>query len=136
MLIAIDSNVFIAALSPNEEHSPNAQKLVRDVATGKHTAVASSIVFGEVLGVANTSRAEEIEDFFSHINNLKTHPANDSICVRAGALRREHGPALKLPDAIHLTTALVNSVDVFITNDDRLVKAAQKLIPTKLLSEY
>jgi predicted nucleic acid-binding protein len=136
MLIAIDSNVFIAALSSNEEHSPNAQQLIRDIAVGKHTAVASSIVYGEVLGISNANRSQDMEDFFSHIDNLATLPVDDDICITAGKLRRDHGSKLKLPDAIHLATALSTNANLLITNDIVLAKVAQKLLPTKLLSEY
>jgi predicted nucleic acid-binding protein len=136
MVIALDSNVFIAALSPNEQHSSNAQKLIRDVANSKHKALASSIIYGEVLSVSTNDQALDLEDFFSHIDNLVTIPATDSICLRAGELRLEYGSKLKLPDAMHLATALISSIDLFITNDEILAKVAQKLIPIKLLSEY
>jgi len=136
MLIAIDSNVFIAALSPNEEHSPNAQRLIRDVASGKHTAVASSIIYGEVLGISNANHSQDIEGFFSRIENLETLAVDDDICIKAGKLRRDHGSRLKLPDAIHLATALIANANLLITNDVVMAKVAQKLLPTKLLSEY
>jgi predicted nucleic acid-binding protein len=136
MVIALDSNVFIAALSPHEQHSINAQQLIRDVTSGKHKAIASSILYGEVLSVSNSSEHVDLEDFLSHVKNLFTFSASDSICLKAGELRLEYGPKLKLPDAIHLSTALSSEVDLFVTNDEILAKVAQKLIPIKLLSEW
>ena len=135
MTVALDSNVFIGALSTKEEHSSNAQQLIRDIASGKHRAIASSIVYGEVYSVSVSSNSVDLEGFFSQIINLATIPADDSICKTAGELRLKFGPILKLPDAMHLATALSNNANLFITNDEKLAKVAQKLIPTKLLSQ-
>lgn len=135
MFVAIDSNVFIGALSTKEEHSSNAQQLIRDVASGKHKAIASSIVYGEIYSVSVSSQQLDLEGFFSHISNLATIPASDSICIRAGELRLKFGPKLKLPDAIHLATALSDNANLFITNDEKLAKVSQELIPTKLLAQ-
>lgn len=135
MIIAIDSNVFISALSPHELHSNNAQKLIREVNNGKHMAIASSIVYGEVFSVSIANKPIDLNDFFSHVDNLTTIPANDSVCMRAGELRLEYGSKLKLPDAMHLATAILNKASLFITNDETLAKITKGLIPTKLLSE-
>jgi predicted nucleic acid-binding protein len=135
MIIAIDSNVFIAALSQKEEHSPNAQRLIRNIAGGKHQAIASSIVYGEIYSVSLTPTELDLEGFFSQIDNLNTVASDDKICIRAGKLRLKLGSKLRLPDAMHLATALNSNADLFITNDKKLAKAAQKLIPTKLLSQ-
>jgi predicted nucleic acid-binding protein len=133
MLVAIDSNVFIGSLSTKEKHSSNAQQLIRDVASGKYEAIASSIVYGEVYSVS--SQQVDLEGFLSQINNLTIIPADDSICIRAGELRLKFGPKLKLPDAIHLASALSVDVNLFITNDEKLAKVSRELISTKLLSQ-
>lgn len=134
MLIALDSNVFIAALAGSEPHSRQAQQLIRDVAAGKHKAIASSIIYGEVLGLANREEAD-IERFFAAIPHLVTIPADDGICLAAAQLRRRGGGKLKLPDALHIATALMAGAEVFITNDKSLSRQAQKLVPAKSLAE-
>jgi predicted nucleic acid-binding protein len=135
MLVAIDSNVFVGALSTKEEHSSNAQQLIRDVASGKYKAIASSIVYGEVYSVSVSSQQVDLEGFFSQISNLVTIPAGDSICIRAGELRLKFGSKLKLPDALHLATALSVDANLFITNDEKLANVSRELISTKLLSQ-
>ena len=135
MVVALDSNVFIAALSSKEEHSPSAQQLIRDIASGKYRAIASSIVYSEVYSVSVANQSLDLEGFFSQVDNFATIPASDDICIRAGELRLEYGSKLKLHDAMHLATALHSKVNLFITNDEKLAKVAQKLIPTKLLSQ-
>lgn len=137
MLIAVDSNVFIAALSPHEEHSAIAQHLIRDIAEGRHQAIASSIVYGEVLGVSKKGDIGlDIEDFITHITHLSIIPAGDAICLQAGELRRSLGSKLKLPDALHVATAISVKADVFVTNDVPLAKAAQTLVPVKPLAAW
>jgi len=134
MLIALDSNVFIAALSGNEEHSLAAQQLLREVAAGKHRAVASSIVYGEILSVS-TGRVD-LEGFFASVERLVTIPADDGVCLQAGQLRQAHGGKLKLPDAMHAATALLANADIFVTNDKQLASVTQKIVPTKSLADW
>lgn len=136
MLIALDSNIFILALSGIKDHSSNAQKLILDIKSGKHLALSSSIVYGEVLGISKAEHDFDIEEFFSQIDNFSTIPADDNICVLAGKLRKDYGSKLKLPDAMHLATAIINNADLFITNDAILYKSAKGLISTKFLKEY
>ncbi len=138
MPVAIDSNVFIAALSPKENHSPVAQQLIKDIASARYQAVASSIVYSEVISLAKKGRARSLDliSFFHSLRNLKTVPANDSICIAAGRLRQEHGAKLRLADALHLATALDQKADFFITNDLPLAKIAKDIMPTKTLASY
>lgn len=138
MLVALDSNVFIASLSPKENHSPAAQQLARDIASAKHQAFASSIVYGEVIGVAKETQPSilDLPSFFLSFRNLETVPADDNICAKAGKLRQAYGTKLRLADAIHLATALEQNADFFITNDLALAKIAKGIVPTKILADY
>ncbi len=138
MLVALDSNVFIAALSPKENHSSAAQQLARNIASAKYQAIASSIVYGEVIGLTKEAQPTTLDlpSFFRSLRNLETVSADDSICATAGRLRQEHGTKLRLADAIHLATALEQKAEVFITNDLTLAKIAKGIIPTKTLADY
>ncbi|HEV2402752.1 MAG TPA: PIN domain-containing protein [Candidatus Saccharimonadales bacterium] len=136
MLIALDSDVLIAALSPHEEHSNHAQQLIRDVASGKYIAVSSSLIYGEVLSVGTGKEPVDLENFIEQVRNLSTTACDNYVCMRAGELRFKYGGSLRLPDAIHLITAIKNKADLFITNDGSLAKVARELIRTKLLSEW
>lgn len=139
MLIALDSNVFIAVLSPNEADAPIARELAKQIAQGKHQVVMSSIVYGEVLALLKSVASEQPLDitlFFSSLKHLTSLPANDSRCLAAGQLRQRWGKQLKLPDAIHLATAIDQKVELFITNDLPLAKLARNTINTKTLAEF
>jgi predicted nucleic acid-binding protein len=136
MLLALDSNVFIAALTGNEPHSQAAQQLIRNIAADRHRAVASSMVFGEILGISTGKNGPDLDSFFSSIKHLSTVPADDGICLGAAQLRKRHGAKLRLPDALHLVTAMFAGADVFITNDKVLAKTARALLPTKTLADW
>jgi predicted nucleic acid-binding protein len=137
MLIALDSNIFIAALSKHEEHSLIAQQLVRDIAQGKYHAITSSIAYGEALSVRVRGGPElDLESFLSSIEHLSTIPADDDICLNAGQLRAEPGRSLKLPDALHAATAILANADLLIANDRSLMKIAQKFLLTTTLAEW
>lgn len=140
MLIALDSNVLIAALSPHEAHSAVAQKLAGQIVQGLHQAVVSSIVCGEVLVLyspgANDAQPLDLTIFLDSLVNLATVPADDTICLAAGKLREKWGRQLKLPDAIHLATALSQKVELFITNDVPLAKIARQILATKTLGDF
>ncbi len=136
-LLYLDSNVIIAALSSKEKHSQVAQNLLRRIVSGEYQAIASSIVYSEVFGVARVSvtKNPDLLAFFSQFKNFEAVTADDAICIMAGELRRQHGPSLRLPDAIHLATALSRSVSLFVTEDSGLSRIAKDLLPTKKLSE-
>lgn len=121
--------------SESRKYSYNAQELIRNIASGKYKAVVSSLVYGEVLSVGTGKQPIDLENFIEQIRNLSTIVCDDYVCLRAGELKLKQGKGLKLPDAIHLVTAIKNSADLFITNDMRLAKKANVYIPTRLLAE-
>ena len=98
--------------------------------------MASSLIYGEVLSLGTGRQTIDIEDFIEQIRNLSTTACDDDICLKAGELRLKHGSGLRLPDAIHLVTAIKNKANLFITNDERLANKASEHISTKLLSEW
>ena len=134
--LALDSNVFIAALSGREQHSAIAQHLIRAIARGDYKALASSVVFGEVLSINSQPHTLDLSGFFALIPYLTTVPADDVVCVKAGQLRADYSKSLRLPDALHLATALFANADIFITNDKKLATVAIEIIPTVLLADW
>lgn len=137
MLICLDSNVFIAALSSDETHSDTAQQIILALQANQLQVVYSTIVLGEVLGGSTwTADRLYIDDFFASLENTELVPVTAAVARQAGILRLSAGSKLKLPDAIHLATALDQKADVFITNDGRLAKIAQPFVPTKTLAEW
>lgn len=66
----------------------------------------------------------KFEKWFTKVTTL---PIEREIFQKAAQLRADF-PALKTPDALHLSTALYHNCDEFWTNDNRLNKIAPNLV--------
>ena len=135
MVTALDSNVFIAFLEGN----PNrfftaAANIMQDVEHGALSAVYSSIVFGEVMRMPAGESLEPIKQLFASLGG-KDYPAGRDVCIKAAELRRAY-PALRLPDALHLATAIIARADKFITADKRLLAVAKQEITSTYLPDF
>jgi predicted nucleic acid-binding protein len=135
MLIAIDSNIFISALGANQLHHDLASKLLLNISEGKNVSIASSITYGEVLSINSKDKSRlSLESFFKFIKNISTIPADDDICRLAALYRAKNG--LKLPDAIHVATAITCKADVFISNDLKLTNSMKNHFNCMTLSQW
>lgn len=137
MKLAIDSNIFIAFLQKDEAFFKPAAEILKNIADGKHYAVFSTLTYGEVMyGAPRYGSLQAVKLFFRSLRGAEPIAANGEICFLAAELRLKY-PSLKLPDAIHLATALVASTDKFVTADRRLYTITAKemkselVIPTK-----
>lgn len=93
--------------------------------SGEQVGLYSSIMFGEVLVDApDTSKSgDTLERFVEHFTSgLNEVSADRKVCLLAGSLRKER--AMKLPDAIHLASAIQGGAKVFVSADKKLLKAA------------
>lgn len=140
MLLALDSNVLIAAIVGSEKHSEAAQRLLSSIAQNKHSAISSTLIFAEVFALSYTDKGLgdiSLGQFFASLDRyLQTIDVDTGLSQLAGRLGREYGSSLKLADAVHLATAIESKADVFLTNDLRLAKVAAKIIPTKTLATF
>jgi predicted nucleic acid-binding protein len=113
----IDSNIFIAVL--NIEAATNAADELFVQAMAKRNLISSIIVFGEVLrgGVPR-----EADKFLNQVP-VRFVDVDKGIMLMAADVRRSHG-SLKLPDAIHIATAITMGCAAFISQDKKLVAVA------------
>ena len=133
MVAALDSNVFIAFLSRDDAFYRSALDIIKQIDSGKTKAVCSSIVYGEIVYTARRKDTlSEVEHFFQQLSNCTAVPADKKVCIEAAKLRFKY-TSLRLPDAIHLASALHANADVFVTADKRLAKIAKQEIKTNLL---
>ena len=136
MVVALDSNVFIAFLEQAQDTDffKAAAEIMRATANGTLDVVYSSIVFGEVLRMPSGESLEPIKQFFSSLGG-RDYPADRNVCSLAAELRRKH-PALKLPDALHLATAKIAQADKFITADRQLLRFAKLEMSSVYLKDF
>lgn len=124
--IAVDTNIFITifAKEPMFEKVKAVVSLAAD--ENKIELIASVLAYAECLAVPlrynNQEDVEQIRLAFQ-MPNLYVCPMNSEVAVEAASLRAKYG--FKMPDAIHLATALTCEADCFLTNDRRLVKCEE-----------
>ncbi len=138
MKLYLDSNVFIYTLAGQEPYFHEARALLLLIEEGNNdtSAVSSALIFGEVIGAGNKeSSLFKIQDFIDNLTGLSTIPVTRNIAIKAGSLRREVGSSLRLPDAIHLATAIEQKA-TFVTADEKLFKIAQKYVDVRHLRDF
>jgi predicted nucleic acid-binding protein len=134
--VYLDANVFIYALEDLPPWSSRAQTLLGMVETGECTAATSELTLAECLVRPLQLRLEQAVQTYAQSLQTRAHltlvPVRREILVEASRVRAERG--LKLPDAIHVATALWHRSDTFVTNDIRL--GGIQGINVALLSEF
>ena len=132
--IAFDTSVFIALFS----HEPLGEKVVPliDAAAnqGRLELIASVMSFAECAvkpyQEGNWAALDQIKLMFQ-MPHLTIYPVDDRVAEEAARLRAVYN--FKMPDAIHLATAIIHQAEVFLTNDYRLTVI--KEIPVMKLEE-
>lgn len=138
MTIALDTNIFIYVLSSNEAFCRPAFTLLKRIETEDIRGVASTICFSEVLAGIRPSRSEDslsAQLLMEGLQHLDYVSLDIEIALLAGRLRADYGPTLRMPDAIHLATAISQHADEFITNDQKLIQLPLKDVKIRLLTE-
>lgn len=120
--IYLDANIFIYAM---EEIAPWAQstcRLLEAIDAGRCTAVTSELTIAECLVKPfELGRSDVVETYLDLLRSrgaLTIAPISREILVAAAEARAAHG--LKLPDAVHVATALNTQCAFMITNDRAL----------------
>lgn len=120
-LVGLDANIFIYTLEGNATFGQAASQVLRAVADGRVDAVASELVYLEVLSGKNVRGSSEITRVNALLDGVGVayHGIDRQVLVDAAQLRREHG--IKTPDAIHLASAILAGCTHFVTNDTQLL---------------
>lgn len=132
-IIALDSLCFIYYF---EDAAPYAS-LLEDIFLGVKgkTLVSSTLTLSELLAkkeiVESESKMILLKTAFLTVPNLQIVPPSIEIAENAALLKIKYN--LTLPDAIHLTTAISQKADIFITNDKKFKRV--KEIKVVLLKE-
>ena len=120
-----DSMVFIYLLEGDPRFLPKVERILQRMESRGDTLATSIFTLGEVLTgparVGATHIVASIKSYFAggHVELL---PFDVEVAYRYSELRA--GLKVKQADAIHLSTASVSGVDLFVTNDEALWKLA------------
>ena len=120
----LDSNIIIYAFEAADAttlHGLGA--LFADIGSGATRARTSLITRAEVLVRPLRDKQDDLvrayRELLSGTQDIAVQPVDAGIVDRAAALRAAHR-ALRLPDALHLATALLCECRYFLTSDKRL----------------
>ena len=123
----IDANVFIYAIERNEHFGSAAQRVLQTVLLGPGSAFTSELTLAEVLVQPFRSKNQTLialyEDLLTDATKLTLVPVTRPILRTAAELRAASNQ--KLPDSIHLATALSSGCSIMVTQDQRMSLAGQ-----------
>ena len=118
-VVYLDSNVFIYAVEGFAGHRRFLEDLFREIEAGRIEAVTSELTIAEVLVKPFETGREDIADVYRELLETRGHltlvPIDGAILIQAARHRAALG--IKLPDAIHVATALVTGCDALVSND-------------------
>ena len=120
-LIVVDAGVLIAILDASDAHHSAARDAVRSALSSGATLVLPASAYAEVL-VAPLRRGEDssaIVDSLIDTLPAAVQPITRPIARAAARLRAQHGPRLRLPDALVVATALDLAAERLMTTDRR-----------------
>jgi predicted nucleic acid-binding protein len=120
----LDTNIFIYAMEGFEDYKESLSNLFEDVGKNLVKAVTSELTIAEVLiKPIKDGKTELCRQFNAAIQSsggLQVIPITRGVLLQAAKIRA--GIGVRLPDAIHLATALLSGCNVFLTNDRSIAK--------------
>jgi predicted nucleic acid-binding protein len=124
MLIYLDTNVFIEAYENQGRLAQAFRTLFRSARRDQSILVTSELTLAELcVEPIRAGRDERINLYRSLIQTRGSFIqaiAIDRDILFEAATCRARASALRLPDAIHIATAIMSNCEMFITNDKRL----------------
>ena len=118
--IYLDSNVIIYAIEGLESYKPLLIQLFRDIDSGKTRAITSELTLCECLVKPYRENRSDIVDAYSNFlsmsDSFHIREISRDILIDAAKIRAQDS-TMKLPDAMHLATAISEKCSFFITND-------------------
>ncbi len=123
MRIYLDTNALIAALEGEDTVAELVRRLLESAAAGRTSFVTSELTLAELLveplRAGDVGRIEAILGVFGSAAAFVVVPVDRTMLLGAADLRAAQS-GLKLPDAIHLATALAHDCPFVLSNDRKL----------------
>lgn len=120
--VYLDANVFVYAVEGFAEHQAFVDELFRSIDDGHVAAVTSELTLAEVLTKPLETGRDDVatvyEELLQSSEHLNVVPIDRAIPLSAARHRASLG--IKLPDAIHVATAMAVGCDVVLSNDHKL----------------
>jgi len=125
--VCIDTAPFIYYMEQHPHYGAIVKPIFKNIETGKIEAITTSITLLEVLvhpyRSGNEKLAGQYKDILLNAEGLTTFEVTHEIAENAAKLRSKY--VIRTPDAIQISTAILNNADVFLTNDEALKKISE-----------
>ncbi len=125
--VYIDANIVIYGMEGFARYREILSLFFKNISTGSQSALTSELTIAEVLVKplldGDQPARQRYERTLVSRGSFTVAPVDRRTLVEAALLRSRH--RIKLPDAIHLSTAIVTGCEVFLTNDLRLASVGR-----------
>ena len=126
--VLLDTVAMIYFLEENQRYSNKAEKIFGRIESGELQGVMANLVFAELLvplyRSGDPQAAAGLTNRLINFRNLEVITLTTEISREAARLRADYG--LRIPDAIHGATAIINQATGILTNDKRLKALTQE----------
>lgn len=120
--VYLDTNIFIYAVEGYEPEQDFLGELFAAFGRGSLAAVTSEFTLAEILVKPIELGRKDVAALYTGLlqpsDHLAVVPVERPILIEAA--RQRAALRLRMPDAIHVATAVTAGCDVFLTNDGRL----------------
>ena len=131
--LALDTSAFIYHLEGHPTYRRRLLPLFRHIEEGRCDAVTSTLTLLEVLvqpyRAGDENRRIAVTGLLASFPGIRWVEMDLAVADRAAALRARYN--LRVPDAIHVATAMLAGADLLLTNDRGLRRVAE--IPVLLV---
>ncbi len=118
----LDTNVVIAIVEGREDLRVQVECLFEAIGAQQALAITSQLTWAEslVLPLRNhdTTLKNRFDGLFCELTGLEVKPVDLGVLMTAAQLRADLG--VKMPDAIHLATALMTGCEGVLSEDRRM----------------
>ncbi|MCK5524286.1 MAG: type II toxin-antitoxin system VapC family toxin [Thiomargarita sp.] len=135
-IVYLDANIFIYAIEHSDIYERLLNELFKQIDYGKIQAITSELTLAEVLvkpfADGNTELVDVYKNLLVSANIITLLEINQEILLESAKYRATFGG--KLPDAIHITTAIASNANFLLTNDNGIKTSA--LVEVLQLSNF
>lgn len=124
-IVAVDTMVFVYLFEKDPRFFPMAESLFTAAEKGECSLITSTISIAESLSLHGLEERPQVKDeigqFFKECAGLRVYSIDGIVAEEAAQIRRNFS-VLRTPDALQLAVAQLNSADMFITQDEKILR--------------
>lgn len=124
--IYFDANIFIYTVEKHRDYEAVLTRLFEEIEKSRQRVVTSELSLAECLVGARKARSDELAAIYENLlapSEMVVIAPLDREILRAAAFYAAD-VTIKLPDAIHVVTAVALGCEMFFTNDRRVTAPA------------